>query len=82
MKNWPQVLIAFIIVLGYVLAQAVVMTCALPPANHDLIQRTFGTLDTLVGTVVGFYFGASYVKSKEETVKPDPGVIIDPSKES
>lgn len=64
---WFTFVISLIILVGYSVVQGIVVTTPLPQANHDIILRTFGTLDMLVGAVAGFWLGASVVAHAGES---------------
>lgn len=56
--NTPKVL-AYVVVGGYLIVQAFLLTSTVDPAMRDIVMRSLGTLDALVGMVASYYFGSS-----------------------
>lgn len=57
--SWTPRLITAVILGGYVLVQWFILTHIVPPEMLPIVMRSLGTLDTIVGIVVGYYFGSS-----------------------
>lgn len=64
-KNFRSVL-AVIVVLGTIAFDYMLFFKEIPIANKELLFTAFGTLNTLAGAVVTYYFGSSKDKSDKD----------------
>jgi hypothetical protein len=72
--------VAAVVVGGYCAVTAVILVYPLPNANHDIILRTLGTLDQMLGIVIGFYFGSSMAsRAKDTTINTALQAIAPPT---
>lgn len=67
--SWTPRLIAGAFVGGWFFVQWFVLHHIVPAEMMPLVGRTLGTLDTVLGIIVGYYFGSSAgSRSKDETI--------------
>lgn len=59
MHDWTPNVLAVVILIGYAVVQWRVLQAPIPEANRDIVMRTLGTLDFVLATVVGFFYGTS-----------------------
>jgi hypothetical protein len=59
MKDWTPKVLAITTLLGYLSVQWFLLTHIVDPEMREMVMRSLGTLDALMGYVFGFYYGSS-----------------------
>jgi hypothetical protein len=68
MRDWTPNFLAVLVILGYGALQYVLLTRALPDANHDLIIRSIGIIEGALVTAWSFFFGSSSGSKRKDKV--------------
>jgi membrane protein YqaA with SNARE-associated domain len=58
-KIWIPATIAAVFIGGWFTVQYVLLFHVIPESNRDILLRTMGTLDMVLGAIVGYFFGSS-----------------------
>ncbi len=67
--DWTPKLLALFITGSYIFIQYHLITSVVDPSMREMVMRSLGTLDTLVGFVFAFYYGTSLSSQrKQETL--------------
>ena len=75
-----QMFLAVMIIVGFFLTMAWVLTHPIPQENHDAVVYMLGLVSLAIGSPIGYYFGSS-VDRKVTTEEPaKKATADDPSK--
>jgi hypothetical protein len=66
--DWTPRILAGIVILGWMLAQYVVLTAVIEPSMRELAARVLGTCDAALMLVLSYYFGSSAGSSAKNDV--------------
>lgn len=67
--TWTPRVIAFVIIIGYLLVQWYLLEHVIAQEMREIVMRSLGTLDMALGMMLGYYFGTSASsKAKDETL--------------
>lgn len=58
-KDWTTRVLAYVVLLGWLSVNGYVLTHELPQTMVPIIMRLLGTLDSMTGLVLAYYFGSS-----------------------
>lgn len=65
-RDWTPKVLALILTIFYCFLQYKIITTIIDPSMREIVMRSFGTLDTLLVFVFGFYFGTSLSSEKKQ----------------
>ena len=69
MRDWTPKILAVMTIFGYFAIQWYILTNIIEPSMREMVMRSLGTLDTLVGLIFSYYYGASdFMQTKQPTV--------------
>lgn len=58
-KDWTPRVLATVIVSGYILVQAFLLTQTIDVSMRDIVMRSLGIIDVALALVLSYYFGSS-----------------------
>jgi len=74
MKDHTPTVMGFLLLVGYLGAQAFMLFRTLPAGNESIVMRSLGILETLTVMVVAYYFGSSRgSRAKDEIINKGQG---------
>jgi hypothetical protein len=59
LRDWTPKVLAFLTTGCYIMIQWHLLTHIIDPSMREMVMRSLGTLDSLIGFVFGYYFGSS-----------------------
>ena len=69
MHEWVKAGVGAVVVIGFLLFAALLVFHSLPVENDKAITIMFGSISTLAGAVVNYYFGSSRSsQTKDDTI--------------
>lgn len=69
-RSWTPMILAAVVVIGWLAAFGFLVFRPLPSANADAIMLALGTLNAALTLVLGYYFGSSAgSRNKDETIR-------------
>ena len=63
--SWTPRILAAVFVVGWFVIQWYLLRHIIPTEMREIIMRTLGTLDMVLGLIVGYYFGSSHGSDKK-----------------